>query len=134
MQAPKGMRTTGTQIFILLVALVLFGCSGGEPVEQLELPTTQVLNVRAGWAVVEAPYSRILEQPEADSPIVGHARRGAVLEIVTKTNYSERTDDGTDFWYQIRSQDFSGWVFGSAVSLYNTRERAANAAEVLRDD
>ena len=122
--------------FIVLAVLTsaVFGCSESEGVEEVELPTTQVLSFRAGWAVVESPYTRILRQPDPASSIVGHARRGTVLEIVSKTNYTERTDDGTDFWYRIRSQDFSGWIFGTAVELYNTEERASNAAKVLRND
>lgn len=135
MQASKLIHTMlRRSIALAVLALAMFGCSESERVEQVELPTTQVLSFRAGWAVVESPYTRILEQPDPASAIVGHARRGTVLEIVSKTNYTERTDEGTDFWYRIRSQDFSGWIFGSALELYNTRERASNAAQVLRND
>jgi hypothetical protein len=103
-------------------------------VDQVELPTTPVLSFRAGWAVVETTYARILTQPDPDSDIVGHERRGAVLEILSKTNYTERVDAETDFWYQVRSEDFSGWVFGAMVELYASRERARNASRVLSNE
>jgi hypothetical protein len=93
-----------------------------------------VLSFRAGWAVVDTTYARILEQPDPGSDILGHERRGTVLDILSKTNYTERVDDETDFWYQVRSEDFSGWVFGTAVELYTSRERARNASRVLRDE
>jgi hypothetical protein len=116
------------------VALGLSACADGEAGDQMELPTTPVLSFRAGWAVVDTTYARILEQPDPGSDILGHERRGTVLEILSKTNYTERVDDETDFWYQVRSEDFSGWVFGTAVELYTSRERARNASRVLRDE
>ena len=119
---------------ILLTVVPLVGCSERESVDRVELPTTPVLSFRAGWAVVETGYARILEQPDPDSSIVGHERRGAMLEILSKTNYTERISDETDFWYHVRSDDFAGWVFGSAVELYTSRQRALNASRILSDE
>jgi hypothetical protein len=121
-------------IGLVLLMAVFAACDDGEPVENLELPTTPVLSFRAGWAVVDTTYARIFEQPDPTSSIVGHVRKSAVLEIVSKTNYSEQIDDEIDFWYQVRSESFSGWVFGTSVELYNSRERARNAARVLQDE
>ncbi|MFP4372945.1 MAG: SH3 domain-containing protein [Spirochaetaceae bacterium] len=118
----------------LLAVAPLMGCGDRESVDGVELPTTPVLSFRAGWAVVEAGYTRILEQPDPDSDIVGHARRGAMLEILSTTNYTERVGDETDFWYQIRSDDFSGWVFGPSVALYDSRRRALNASRIMGDE
>lgn len=126
--------TTWLLILAALGALVATGCADGDAVDQVELPTTPVLSFRAGWAVVETTYARILTQPDPESDIVGHERRGAVLEILSKTNYTERVDAETDFWYQVRSEDFSGWVFGAAVDLYASRERARNASRVLSNE
>ncbi len=119
---------------ILLTVAALPGCSERDDVDRVELPTTPVLSFRAGWAVVDTGYARILEQPDPDSGIVGHERRGAMLEILSKTNYTDRIGDETDFWYQVRSDDFSGWVFGPAVELYTSRQRALNASRILSDE
>lgn len=119
---------------VLITMAPLVGCSEQDNVDRVELPTTPVLSFRAGWAVVDTGYARILEQPDPDSGIVGHERRGAMLEILSKTNYTERIGDETDFWYQVRSDDFSGWVFGSAVELYTSRQRALNASRILSDE
>jgi hypothetical protein len=127
-------HTTRLLALIVLTVAPLVGCSERDNVERVELPTTPVLSFRAGWAVVDTGYARILEQPDPDSDIVGHERRGAMLEILSKTNYTERIGDETDFWYQIRSDDFSGWVFGSAVELYTSRQRALNASRILSDE
>jgi len=119
---------------MLLLGLLLGGCSDGERVDELELPTTPVLSFRAGWAVVHSTYARVLAQPDPESSIVGHERRGSVLEILSKTNYSDRIGDEADFWYQVRSDDFAGWVFGTDVELYNSRERALNASRAVSDE
>lgn len=123
---------------LLLCAMVivgaLAGCGDGGGMDEVELPTTPVLSFRAGWAVVDSSYARILEQPDPRSDIVGHGRRGAVLEILSKTSYTDRVGEEQDFWYQVRSEDFSGWLFGTAVELYNSRERALNASRVIRND
>ena len=123
-----------TVIAAVLLVMLIAGCGEGERVDQVELPTTPVLSFRAGWAVVSVTYARVLESPDPESSIVGHLRRGVVLEIVSKSNYTERVGELTDYWYQVRSENFSGWVFGSAVELYNSRERARNAARVLGNE
>jgi hypothetical protein len=128
----RALQRTFTAAVLLMI--VLAGCGEGDRVDQVELPTTPVLSLRAGWAVVSATYARVLESPDPESSIVGHLRRGVVLEIVSKSNYTERVGEATDFWYQVRSENFSGWVFGSAVELYNSRERARNAAGVLGNE
>jgi hypothetical protein len=127
-------HTSRLLALVLFTAAPLVGCSEQDNVDRVELPTTPVLSFRAGWAVVDTGYARILEQPDPDSGIVGHERRGAMLEILSKTNYTERIGDETDFWYQVRSDDFSGWVFGSAVELYTSRQRALNASRILSDE
>ncbi len=127
-------HTSRLLALILLTVAPLVACSERDSVDRVDLPTTPVLSFRAGWAVVETGYARILTQPDPESGIVGHERRGAMLEILSKTNYTERIGDEREFWYQVRSDDFSGWVFGSAVELYTSRQRALNASRILSDE
>lgn len=128
------LRASRFITLIILTVVPLVGCAERDSVDRVNLPPTPVLSFRAGWAVVETGYARILEQPDPGSGIVGHERRGAMLEILSKTNYTERVGDETDFWYQIRSDDFSGWVFGADVKLYTSRQRALNASRILSDE
>jgi len=123
-----------TAVTLMFLLLSLAGCSERERVDRVDLPTTPVLSFRAGWAVIDVTYARVLTSPDPNSEIVGHLRRGVVLEIVSKSNYTEQVDESVDFWYQVRSEEFSGWVFGSGLELYNSRERAENAAEAIGDE
>ena len=127
-------RASRLYVLVLLSAMLLVSCAERDEADGVELPTTPVLSFRAGWAVVDTSYARILEQPDPESGIVGHERRGALLEILSKTNYTERLSDGTDFWYQIRSEDFSFLNDAAAAEIYTSRRRALNASRILSDE
>jgi hypothetical protein len=112
--------------------MLLFGvaaCGSDEQLGSLDPPATPVLSVRARWAVISDPYVRLFEASEVSSPVRFHLREDTVVEILSKTNYQVELHGRRDFWYQVRAGDRSGWVFGSEVELYESEERARNAAE-----
>ena len=92
---------------------------------------TPVLTLRAGWAVASEPYTPVVATPAFDASIEGHLRRGEIVEVVAKTNYSVAREGEEFFWYQVRSQGIEGWVYGSGLILTTSREQAVNAAEDL---
>jgi len=127
-------RRVTRSALILVAAAFLFtlgSCHGKAPVDKLKLPATPVLTLRAGWGVVDQPYARVLESPDDGAPIRAHIRRGTVVEITAKTNYTDVVEDERDNWYQVRLEDVDGWIFGANLSLYDSRQQAENASELL---
>lgn len=115
----------------LAFLLVLGACSREEPFQEVELPVTPVLTLRAGWAVASVPYTPVVSTPSFDAAIEGHLRRGEIVEVVAKTNYSVLREGEEYFWFQVRGQGVEGWIYGSQLILTASREQAVNAAEDL---
>ncbi|MFP4429688.1 MAG: SH3 domain-containing protein [Spirochaetaceae bacterium] len=115
--------------FLILPA----GCDRPETIDDVELPTTPVLALRAGWAVAVSPYTPVVASPGFDAAIEGHLRRGAIVEVVGKTNYTVARDGEEHHWYQVRSAGVEGWIYGAELILTTSREQAVNASRGLTD-
>ncbi len=117
----------------LVFLLLLGGCDRPETIDNVELPTTPVLMLRAGWAVAASPYTPVVASPGFDAAIEGHLRRGTIVEVVAKTNYTVSRDGEEHHWYQVRSPGVEGWVYGTELVLTTSREQAVNASQGLTD-
>ncbi len=124
----KGVFLSGITLFLLIS---LFGCARHDAFENVELPTNPVLALRAGWAVAEPPYTPVVASPSFDAPIEGYLRRGTIVEVVAKTNYSVTRDGEEYHWYQVRAPGSEGWIYGGELILANSREQAFNVSEAL---
>ena len=112
----------------LILAAGLSGCREERNVRPVEMPETNVLSLRAGWSVVTNSYVRVHASPDAESQIVSHVRRGTLAEVTGKTSFRDTVGSESDNWYQVRIGETEGWIFGTALELYNSRQRAENAA------
>jgi hypothetical protein len=115
-----------------MVAVLLVGCSGNDQISQVELPQTPVLSARESWGVVDASYVRVYESANRDSDIVGHLRSGIVAEITGRV--VSPVDSGRQGWVQVRQGELVGWVQRREIDLFETRERADNAARIIRGE
>lgn len=113
--------------------LSLLGCDRPESIDNVELPTTPVLTLRAGWAVAASPYTPVVASPGFDSAIEGHLRRGTIVEVVAKTNYTVSREGEEHHWYQVWSPEVEGWIYGTELLLTTSREQAVNASQGLSD-
>jgi hypothetical protein len=51
------------------------------------------------------------------------------VEIVTSSSNEETIEGKTDRWYQIQYQGRRGWVFGSYLKIFDSLDKARNAAK-----
>jgi len=116
---------------ISIVAIISAGCRGGEADKPITLPPTPALSVRAHWGVAQAPYLRAFENPSTGSRIVFLLRAGDILEITAKSSYTDQVRAKRDYWYHVVFEKREGWVFGTGLDLYESRERAENASRLL---
>lgn len=126
-------RRAGRLSLLGVLLLSLIACSGRSDLSEIEMPETSVLSLRAEWAVVARAYTRVQELPEPEAQISAHLRRGTVVEITDKSTFTDTMNDETSNWYRVRAGDIAGWVFGSALNLYNSEKQARNAADLLGD-
>jgi hypothetical protein len=112
-----------------LAVLVLAGCSGPRPYAGLKLPPTPVLTIETSYGVVDFPLLRVRTDPVSDAALVTMLRAGAIVEIVTSSSNEETIEGKTDRWYQVQYQGRRGWVFGSYLKVFDSLDKARNAAK-----
>ena len=120
------MRNFG---LICLLALLSAAACGRRPtVERIELPPTPVLSIRSTWAVVTSPFLRMRDNPRAQAPVLAHIRRGAVLEVLSRTERKEELEESSAYWYQVSYEGLRGWVFGAFLEIVDSKARAESLA------
>jgi hypothetical protein len=88
------------------------------------MPTTPVLSLQANWGTVSSPYLGVRSRPQGGAEIVGHLGNASVVEILSKTAYSEMFDGESNYWYEISADGIRGWVFGSHLEFHHSRQDA----------
>ena len=120
------------RVLWLLLSLTALGSCGRKPVvEPIDLPPTPVLSIRSTWAVVTSPFLRIREEPLAEAKVLAHIRRGAVLEILSRTERKEEIEDATAYWYQVSYEGLRGWVFGAFLEITDSKAKAQGLSAQL---
>lgn len=114
---------------ILVFGSILVGCAPSNPYEGLKLPPTPVLTIQTFYGVVDFAYLRVRNEPLPDAALVTMLRFGSIVEIVTSSSNEETIEGKTDRWYQIQYQGRRGWVFGSHLKIYDSLDKARNAAK-----
>ena len=114
---------------VLLAVLALAGCSGPSQYAGLKLPPTPVLTIQTYYGVVDSPYLRVRTDPLPNAAEATRLRSGAIVEIVTSSSNEETIEGKTDRWYQIQYQGRRGWVFGSYLKVFDSLDKARNAAK-----
>ena len=113
---------------LLVFAVVLASCQGSNRYAGLKLPPTPVLTVQTYYGVVNSPYLRVRSQAASDAPEVTRLREGSIVEIVTSSTSEETVEGKTDRWYEVQYQGRRGWVFGSYLHVFDSLDKARNAA------
>jgi uncharacterized protein YgiM (DUF1202 family) len=113
----------------LLLPLLLFSCDQERAELNLELPETPVLSIEKYYAVVDFGFLRVRREPTGDSDMVTIIRGGTIVEIL-RSNPQEVVIDGqTGRWYEILYRGTRGWVFGPYLMIFDSLEKAQNAAK-----
>ena len=114
---------------IALALALLAGCSGSGPYAGLKLPATPVLTIQTFYGVIDFAYVRVRSEPLPDAPLATMLRGGAIVEIVSSSSNEETIEGKSDRWYQIQFQGRRGWVFGSYLKIFDSLDKARNAAK-----
>ena len=128
----KFKRLSNHTIFFLLIfaaGLILpAACGRGPKISSITLPPTSILQIQSSWAVINSSHLRLRQDPKTDSPIITTLWKGNVLEILMKSTARETVEDQIDYWYKVSFSGLTGWVFGSYLGFYSTKEEALQAS------
>jgi hypothetical protein len=132
MRTANKMRTT----FLLFCATVwLFcavACDSRNTAEPIDLPATTALVLQTNWAVITSSHLRLREGPGIGAGVLATLWKGSVLEIVSKTSTKEMAEGEEGFWYQISFDGLDGWVFGTYIELFDSKNDAEESSRELR--
>ena len=120
--------------FGIVALVVLTSCTNNDKYEGFVLPPTPVLTIQTYFGVVDFVLVRVRQQPVADSELVTMLRAGTIVEIVSSSSNEETIEGKTNRWYQIQFQGRRGWVFGSYIKLFDSLDKARNAAKARPKD
>lgn len=111
-------------VFVLFVLCsVLCSCSKKkEEVIVFDNSYPLALAPDVSWAVVTDPYAAYKKNPEWVSEVLGHCRKGDILQVMGKS-----TDSNNDDWYSFET----GWLPASCIAIYSNRFKAKTASDLL---
>ena len=113
-----------TLMLTWLIAITVSSCAKEDAITPMELPATSVLTVQSTWAVITSSHLRLRETPSTESKALTTLWQGSILEIVSRTSTKDAADDQIDYWYQINYDGLHGWVFGSYIMAFESRDIA----------
>jgi uncharacterized protein YgiM (DUF1202 family) len=118
-------------VFLSLVICLIpiLSCGQEDTRITLELPETPLLSIEKYFGVVDFGFLRVRREPTGDSDMVTIIRGGTIVEIL-RSNPQEVVIDGqTGRWYEILYRGTRGWVFGPYLMIFDSLEKAQNAAK-----
>lgn len=132
MRTVNGIRAISLIICAAIWLPLATACSPQETADPIELPATTALVLQTNWAVITSSHLRLREGPGVGAPVLATLWKGSVLEIVSKTSTKEVVEDEEDFWYQISYDGLAGWVFGTYLELFDSKNSAEESSRELR--
>jgi uncharacterized protein YraI len=54
------------------------------------------------------------------------------MEILRRSDSKDFVEGKENFWYLISYDGLKGWVFGSYINVYTSRDKAVSASEKLQ--
>ena len=107
----------------VFVSLSFTDCKQKKELE-IVLPVSLNSAVQEDWAVIQEPYAAFYDEPDADSGIAAHARRGDVNQVKGR-----KIDDDRQIWIKFDQ----GWTPSSVVVIYSNELKARKAASNIEN-
>ena len=105
-----------SNLILLLFSFLIIGCAKKDETEIiLDNSEPLALAPDVQWAVVSEPYAAFKESKDWSASVIGHCRKGDVLQVKGKS-----LDSKNEVWYYFEQ----GWLPSSSVLVYNNRLKA----------
>lgn len=119
--------------FLIFISfLFLLSCEKEEDIFNIELPPTSVISSNSRWGVVKFPYIKVRKNPEDKDLISSAFRQGDIVKILKSTEFKDSTEAGDIYWYYTVLDDVEGWIVGSDLSIYDSKEQAESASKMFK--
>lgn len=119
--------------YLTILALIfILGCSKEDVSYDIDLPATSVITSNSQWGVVKFPYVKVRKTPEDEDLISSAFRQGDIVKIMKSTEFKDSTEAGDIYWYYTVLNDIQGWIKGSDLSIYDSKEQAESASKIFK--
>lgn len=116
----------------LFFILILVGCSKKSEMSiDVDLPETSVVSSSSRWGVVKYPYIRVRKSPDVEDLISSAFRQGDIVKILKSSEFSSSEKGEDIIWVFTVLDEVEGWVMGSNLSIYESREQATTASKMF---
>jgi len=120
------------KLLIILTLFSIISCKKEVLEIDINLPETSVVSSNSRWGVVKYPYIRVRKSPDEEDAISSAFRQGDIVKIIKSSEYST-TEQGEDiYWFYTVLDDVEGWVRGSNLSIYESKEQASTASKMFK--
>jgi hypothetical protein len=131
--APTAMKIKMRSRCALLLAAMAACLLACDPSRRApRLPPTPILGLSQRWGVVTAAYARVKTDPSSMAQEVTYLRRGALVEIFARAYGRDVVDEEEGYWYGVRVDGKSGWIFSGYLGVYDRKEQAQRAGADLQ--
>jgi len=91
-----------------------------------------VLSVHSRWSVINSTHLRLREKPDIKSKAITTLWKGYILEVVSQSTIIVTLDDEEGYWYQVKYGGLQGWVFGSYLEFFDSKEDAERSSREIK--
>ena len=119
-------------IKIIVLLLLLVSCKKEAITIDIDLPETSVISSNSRWGVVKYPYIRVRKSPDEDDVISSAFRQGDIVKILKSSEFTILEQGEDILWFYTILDDVEGWVNGSNLSIFESREQAVTASKMLK--
>jgi hypothetical protein len=115
--------------FAALSPVFLSACTRKSSEEEIVLPVTSPLSRSViGYGVVNANYTRILDQRGEEGKSIGFLRKGQIVEIQERRPVV--IGETAEMWLLV-SGDYTGWLKENELRVYPSKPQAITASESI---
>ncbi len=122
------MKKTLIISLIFFTALCFSSCRKDIEIKNVKLPVTRAITKKTNFAVITSSHLRLRTEPTISSRAVTILWKGYIMEILRKSDSRDFVEGKEDYWYLINYDGLKGWVFGSYIDIFSSREKAVTAS------
>jgi hypothetical protein len=117
--------------FFLMAALMFSAsCEGRSGAAAIIPPPTDPLKGGPiGYGVINAPYTHVVDTPNAQGASLGYLRKGTIVKVVERRSVRNQRKVYASWVYVEGSS--SGWLPEGKVDIYDNESRAITASESM---
>jgi hypothetical protein len=114
---------------LMIFPALLSSCERNSSEEDIVLPVTPPLSRSViGYGVVNANYTRILDQQGNEGKSIGFLRKGQIVEILERRPVV--VDEEAEMWVRA-SGPHTGWLKENELRVYSAKSQALTASESI---